>query len=101
MSDIDKKRAEIREGLLEILQLHGMDVLGSVATEGDIYNYLHSQGVVIKRDDIRYITAMKYGNGFIDTVSVEPLIDKVICDDLPKGDFTPIENPDFEKTDSW
>ena len=41
-----------------------------------LLQYLHSQGVVIKTDDIRYITAKKDGNGFIDTVSVEPLIEE-------------------------
>ena len=44
------KQEEIRSGVLGILQLHGMGVLKSVAAEGDIYKYLHSQDVVIKVD---------------------------------------------------
>ncbi len=62
------KQEEIREGMLKILQSRGVDVLKSVVVEGDIYNFLHSQGVVIKVDDYLF-TQFNSQNA-----TVEPLI---------------------------
>ena len=113
MTDIDKKREKIKVGLKSLRLGARPDPDGvnrpSFLSPDDvnkIWNYLHENDVVIKvnLDRLPSIGDAKLAgvksNGLI-YVAVEPLIDEVICDDLPSGKFPPIENPDFEQTDKW
>ncbi len=70
MTDIDKKREEIREGIEKAIALNEeVDGVNAVMATRDVLAYLHSQGVVIVVDDhLSELDAMEIG------VAVEPLV---------------------------
>ena len=111
MTDIDKKREQIREIDKQIVQAISLMMLevdfDSDDPKDDLVLVYHrcareirarldKLGVVIKVDREFWV---EVSEGRFEAVA--PLIDEVICDDLPSGEFTPIENPDFEQTDKW
>ena len=69
-------REEIREGMAKYILVCGNkpDVYTPDMCAEDLMEYLHSQGVVIKKNNIKYVTAHRDGNAFITTVAVEPLV---------------------------
>ena len=68
------KQEKIREWYKDALSGYGCPDTYLENETDKLFTYLHSQGVVIKKNNIKYVTAHRDGNAFITTVAVEPLV---------------------------